>query len=428
MINVIVSCSGGGQTPAPSAVMTSSVASTAASSASNGAPVTITFGIYDDPSRDVVAKAQAALFTQDHPNITVQVVNVPYANYYTKLGAQISSGESWDVFMINGGYFAQAAPQGVLLDLTSPLQQAGLNMQDYVVDPYDSQYNNKTYALPYELNQTGIFYNKAMFDAAHVVYPTDGWTWNDLLSDAQALTKSQNGKTTQWGFYSQNLYPSLVSFIAEAGGAVLDSTRTKSALNTPAVKSAIQFMVDLVRKYHVSPGASDMPANVDPFLTGAVAMVPSYSFSVQPDLKAPFSWGVAPWPKGVQGGAAYWTQGIAVFSGSKQQAAAVQFAEFLMSPAAQQLQAKERGATPSLKSVALGTEYTASPPDGMSVFMQEYQQSGVPVPFNAQWAQIMGTATAAMESEFAKAYLGEESVDQAVVNADSAVSQILATK
>ena len=38
------------------------------------------------------------------------------------------------------------------------------------------------YALPYDFSNMAIYYNKKMFDAAKVAYPTnDNWKWDDLL-------------------------------------------------------------------------------------------------------------------------------------------------------------------------------------------------------------------------------------------------------
>jgi ABC-type glycerol-3-phosphate transport system substrate-binding protein len=48
-----------------------------------------------------------------------------------------------------------------------------------------------------------LYYNKDMFDAAHVPYPpTDPaqqWTWDQFVGYMKQLTKVVNGKTTQYG-------------------------------------------------------------------------------------------------------------------------------------------------------------------------------------------------------------------------------------
>lgn len=390
-----------------------------------GKQVEISFGLYTDPARDKVAAEQARLFMAKHPDIKVNVVSVPYSNYYTQLGSGISSGDAWDVFMINGAYFSEVAPKGALMDLTGPLKEAGIDMTKYVADPTVSTYNGKTYALPYELNMSAIFYNKDMFDAAKVPYPQAGWTWDDLLSKAKALTKTEGGNT-QWGFYSHPGVPLINSFITQNGGSILNADRTKSTFNTPEVKGAVQFMADMVLKEKVSPGPKDLAANVSPFMTGKIAMVGGLSFDVLPNMSAKFKWGIAPWPVGKKAGADYWTQGIAVANKTKHAKEALAFAQFLISAEAQTVMAKERGATPSLKEVAESQDYVAAPPEGIDVFIKQYTSGqGVVEPFNAKWAKIVGAATSAIQSELSHVWLGETSVDDAVAKADKAVTQIL---
>lgn len=386
--------------------------------------VEITWAVYDDPTHDTVAKKQVQLFEQTHPGITVNLVTVPYSAYYTRLGSQIATGTSWDVFMINGAYFAQAAPQGALMNLTSQVKKQHINLKRYTTDPYNSTYHKQIYALPYELDMSGIYYNKSLFAAAHLKAPKWGWTWKDLLKDAKKLTKTRNGQK-QWGFYSQNLYPAITSFVTENGGSILNKARTKATLETRQTTGALQFMVDLVRKYHVSPAPGELPANVDPFLSGRIAIVPNYSFSVMPTLQAPFKWAVAPWPKGKKYGAGYWTQAMAIYKRTPHPKESMIFLKFLLSATAQTAGALERGATPTLKSVASSKAYTQGPPNGIKIFVDEYKHGPAPVQFCKNWFPIMGSTTAALESELTKAYLGQESVKAAAKNADKAIDSLL---
>jgi multiple sugar transport system substrate-binding protein len=435
-IAILISCAPA-PTPAPTAApptaapqpatSTAVPSATSASPAASQAIVPIRFGIYSDPAREVVAKAQADAFNKAHPNIAVTVEAVPFSDYYKKLGIAMASGDAWDVFMINAAYFRQMAPQGNLKDLTDLVKKANLNIDDYTVDPGNTVYKGKTLSLPYELNMMGLFYNKDLFDAAKVTYPTDKWTWDDLLQASQKLTKTDGGKTVQWGFYSENNYPSLHDFIAQNGGAMFNDDFSKSRINEPAAVDALQFMVDLVQKYKVSPLPADMPAGVDPFMTGKVAMVISYSFSVQPDLKAPFKWAIAPLPIGKKKAYGYWTQAISVFTGSKNADAAWSFAQYLMSQEAMEIMAKQRGATPSLKKVAQSSLYTQAPPDGMDVFIKEYNDAASPVPLPAQFGDLMSGPTSVNGVNFTPAWNGQISVKDAADKAAAATNKIFAS-
>jgi len=389
-----------------------------------GATTTISWGIYADPSRLALAQAQVAAFERLNPTIHVNVEQVPFATYYQKLGSQVASGTAYDVMMMSGSYFSKIVSSGALENLTPLLKSSGIDLADYTTEPLNSEYKGQTYTLPYEIDIQALAYNKADFAAMHVPLPTANWTWSDLLAAAKRLTGTINGKQV-YGFYSDDLYPSWVSFIGEAGGTILNSNNTKATLTTPAVTKAITFMYDLMYKYHVSPTPGQVSANTDPFETGQVAMALEGSYSVPPLLKdASFPWGLAPVPGDVSHAAAYWTQGIAVYAHSSHLAAANKFAVFLASKTAEQIMAEQKFAMPSLKAEDSSSAYTSAPPSGMSSFAEEVP-SEVAVPFVPQWFALMDGPTSAIGAPFSALWLNHISVGEALSEAQAKVNAVL---
>ncbi|MBZ0309811.1 MAG: extracellular solute-binding protein, partial [Anaerolineae bacterium] len=59
-----------------------------------------------------------------------------------------------------------------------------------MVDPYRWGENGNLYAGPVNWDTIAIFYNKDMFDAAGLEYPTAEWTWDDFAAAAEALTNA----------------------------------------------------------------------------------------------------------------------------------------------------------------------------------------------------------------------------------------------
>ena len=47
------------------------------------------------------------------------------------------------------------------------------------------------FGLPRDFQTIVLYYNKAMFDAAGVAYPTEDWTWDDLRTTAKATDAGQ---------------------------------------------------------------------------------------------------------------------------------------------------------------------------------------------------------------------------------------------
>ena len=52
------------------------------------------------------------------------------------------------------------------------------------------------YAVPFALVNTVLYFNKDMFDAAGIAYPTDDWTWEEFREAAKKLTIDKNGDGT----------------------------------------------------------------------------------------------------------------------------------------------------------------------------------------------------------------------------------------
>ena len=135
-------------------------------------------------------------FQAKYPKVQVKLESVP-AEYGAKLLTEFAAGTAPDVIQVGDGDVAKFAGQGVLEPLDPFITGA---------DPLDmgvffpgvaaiGQVSNKTYLLTKDYSPLVLYFNKSKFDAAGVAYPTDKWTWNDLLAASQKLTVA--GK--QWG-------------------------------------------------------------------------------------------------------------------------------------------------------------------------------------------------------------------------------------
>src|SRR5438045_6714667 len=97
------------------------------------------------------------------------------------------------------------------------------------------------------------YYSKDPFDRAHLPYPTAGWTWNDFLQDAIAITKLSTADEKIYGVGIDPQLIRLAPFVWQNGGDIVDDTvhPTRLTLDTPAAKEAFQWFVDLQGTYHV---------------------------------------------------------------------------------------------------------------------------------------------------------------------------------
>ena len=142
---------------------------------------------------------------------------------------------------------------------------------------------------------------------------------------------------------------------------------------------------------------------------------------------ADFNWGIAPWPKDVNQGGSYWTQGMAVYNGTKNKDLALDYLFFLASEEAQGVMAEAGGAAPSLLAMAQSDKYLdANAPDGMEYFVDEFIEGrAVAEPFTAKWNAIWGDATSVVQTELSLVRTQKESLDEAIPKMETESQRLL---
>ena len=111
------------------------------------------------------------------------------------------------------------------------------------------------WALPAEVTPYVIEYNRDLFDAAKVAYPKPGWTLDDFLATAKALTKG-SGDTKQYGYVGDYFEANdLVLMLQSLGAKLVDTTQDppKVVFDDATMRSAMQWYADLHRKHDVKP-------------------------------------------------------------------------------------------------------------------------------------------------------------------------------
>lgn len=253
-----------------------------------------------------------ASFEERYPGVDVQLESVP-AEYGTKLLSQFAAGTAPDVFQVGDGDVAKFASQGVLEPLDPYITgENGLDMSVFFPAIAEvGKVEGTTYLLTKDYSPLVLYYNKTLFDAAGVEYPTADWTWDDLLAAAQKLTDSSKNQwgillPAHWGDYLW--HRGIGPLIYQNGGDFIspDGTTATGYLNSPETVEAVQWYVDLFLTHKVAPTKADVDAmaGVDMFLNGNAAMVwtgrwPLKDYQANPRL----NFGTSGLPAGPEGDA-----------------------------------------------------------------------------------------------------------------------------
>lgn len=125
-------------------------------------------------------------FNSSQDEYTASHVYVPFSDYEKQLTLGIASGELPDLVIMDGCGMASFIQLGLMADISD----ADINWDEYIQGPMEStMLDGKHYGIPFATNCTALFYNKDLFDAAGLDYPTPDTTWEEFHEMAKALTK-----------------------------------------------------------------------------------------------------------------------------------------------------------------------------------------------------------------------------------------------
>lgn len=166
-------------------------------------------------------------------------------------------------------------------------------------------YGGKVYGVPFQRSTPVMYYNKDAFAEVGLNPEKPPVTWDELISDAQKLTKRDGARTTRWGvelpleafnwFYYALTYSN--------GGETLSADGSKVLWDRPKNVEALQFWHDLVNKYKVTPAYTPWNDGPQEFAAGKTAIV-WHSTGSQAFMRqnVKFHWGLGRIPKNTQFG------------------------------------------------------------------------------------------------------------------------------
>jgi multiple sugar transport system substrate-binding protein len=181
-----------------------------------------------------------------------QIVHEPAPDdYYTKIQTALAGGTSADLIWLSQEWIAGMADQGALLDVTDCVgasSEPAADLSDYIPDVLKTaQYEGSLYGLPWIAQPVMMYYNKALFDAEGMDYPTLDWDWDTFKDAAAALTKDADGdgNNDQWGF-TLNGWPPPQMFVWQAGGDVISADLSSSPVDSPEAIEGLDFYASMI--------------------------------------------------------------------------------------------------------------------------------------------------------------------------------------
>ncbi|MCE7987732.1 MAG: sugar ABC transporter substrate-binding protein [Caldilinea sp. CFX5] len=387
--------------------------------------VTLTLLISGDPTDEAAYQQLIDAFAAEHGAIAVNLINIPSGGDFRKrLAADFAAGTPPDLFLINYRNLGRFAASGAVEPLTDYLAKSELiKTSDYYPQALAAfQWNGEQICMPQNISSPVIYYNKALFDAAGLTYPTDAWTWDGFLETAKLMTQDtdNDGAIDIYGF---GIDPTLVRaapFIWMNGGDLVDDpvTPTRLTLDSPASKEALAWLMALQLTHQVTPDAvaEEAESSLSRFINGRLAMFMDSRRAV-PEFRTitAFDWDVAALPVGKTRATILHADAFCLAAAGQQKDAAWTFLEFANAEAGQTILAGTGRTVPSR--IDLSTAPVFLDPNAKPANSQAFLDA-IPhirnLPLMATWSDIEGV----VNIELKNAFYGAATLDEALQTAN----------
>ena len=322
----------------------------------------IRFLVFGEPAELQSFRSVVREFRKVEPDIAVTLVEASDRDdLIARLSTSFAGGQPPDLFLINYRFFGQFAVREVLEPIETRLEGSdAFEADDFYAKALDAfRLDGELVCLPQNISSLVVYYNRDLFAEAGVSEPRAGWTWDEMVEKAIALTRDQNGdgNVDQYGLGVEPTLIRIAPFVWSNGGELVDDDvrPTRFTLDSPAADAALREFFDLRQLHLVVPTEEEIESEDDEtrFLNGRTAMVLS-SRRATPTFRTitAFDWDIAPLPRHEEPAGILHSDAYCMTRASKEKDEAWRFMEFALGPEGQRITARSGRTVPSLIEVS----------------------------------------------------------------------------
>ena len=358
----------------------------------NDKSVTIQFASWGSESEVGILKPILADFEKENPDIKVDFMHIPQ-NYFQKIHLLFASNTAPDVLFLNNQYLPIYANAGVLENLSVYISENEYN-QYYPKALASLSWKADIYAIPRDISNLVIFYNKNLFDKYKIPYPHSGWTYDEFLITAQKLTHLPE----VFGISFEEMPLFYLPYMMMYGGWTQEDTLNffkNDVLKRSENSKGLAEYANLRNKYHVAPYKSESASTTmaQLFLQGRLGMhlsgrwlVPKYR------QEADFDWDIVEFPRVNNKSKSVVpldASGWAVSKSSKHKQQAIKLVKYLSSKTSSEKFTKSGLIVPARKDVANSKTFLdGQKPYNAKIFLNIIENSSL-TPVTVNYKEIL---------------------------------------
>jgi len=210
-------------------------------------------------------------YTAIHPNVTINLVENPWGDYWTKLPLALQENDGPAIFNVHNSQHDNLIGYMAPYDIpTEDLLSEFVGASGHVID-------GNVYYIDYGLMTATVYYNVDMWEAAGLTDSDIPKTWDEFREVAKKLTIREDGELVQAGFsYNGGIQGDVLGMNYQYGQNLFTADN-KITLNNDAMKTVIKrlqdmYIVDEVCDYNFGNNSGDN------FGQGTVAMYLGWGF------------------------------------------------------------------------------------------------------------------------------------------------------
>jgi len=356
-------------------------------------------------------KALTDGFTAQHPNVEIEPVYVPFADFKKRLSVGVVASDLPDLVIIDNPDHAAYAAMGLFADITEEINDWP-DKEQFFPGPWSSTiYDGKQYGVPLGSNNLALFYNEQMLADAGVTPPQ---TWDELLNAAKALTKDG---VTGLGISAPANEEGTFQFLPWllSAGANYDTLGTEEGV------AAYRVLADLIKDGSMSKEVINWTQSdvMKQFAAGKIAMMVNGPWQLPelemtaPDLK----FGLAYVPKDKEFASVLGGENLGVIEGPNVEEA-VAFVKYVTSPDVIKPFLQSFGYFPPRKDVAADAFWTEN--EQLKVFADNMNYA-MPRGPHPKWPEVSNAISEAL----AKVLTLHSTPEEATTEAQAKIDNIL---
>lgn len=239
--------------------------------------ITLNVTMWDYTSLEYHSKLVEA-FEAEYPNVKVNVIESPAGDYSDKVAVMLSGDNDIDViFVRDTASYTSMILKEQLEPLDTLIEENKIDLSAYGGMAEQYAIDGSIYGLPYRKDMWMLFYNKDLFDAAGIDYPSDNMTLKEYREIAKMLTSGE-GNEKIYGAFNNKWTQSVSNLVMGTGNYDLMSGDYDFLIPYYDLvvamqnedKSAMDFSTMVMSNIHYS----------GPFYNGQVAMMPMGSWFI----------------------------------------------------------------------------------------------------------------------------------------------------